>query len=88
MSTKHLDKSTNQYNLRNWKEKMKLLCARININKLQVLMILRAKKILVVNLKINKTHGMVMFVSMNAVKNSALQYPNARVQHKKRLSVR
>ena len=50
-------------------------------------MILRAKKIIQARLKINKRHGMVMFVSMNTINNYALKPLSARAQHRKRLSV-
>ena len=51
-------------------------------------MILRARKIPRAHLKINKGHGMVMFVSINAVENYALQTLNARAQNRKLSSVR
>ena len=46
-------------------------------------MILRAKKRVQSHLKINNRHGMVMFVSMNAVNNSELQPSNKIVQNRK-----
>ena len=41
-------------------------------------MILRDKKRIQAHMKKNKSHGMVMFVSMNAVNNYALQHMNTR----------
>ena len=43
-STKQLDTSMKQYNLRNWRVTTKWIDVRININKLRVRMILRSKK--------------------------------------------
>ena len=71
----------------NWKITMKQLRVQINVNKLQVRMILRAKKILQSHLKRNKRHGVVMFVRMNTVNYSALRPLNACAQNKKRPSV-
>ena len=67
----------------NWKITMKQLRVQINVNKLQVRMILRAKKRLQSHLKRKKRHGMVMLVCMNAVKHSALQPSKARAQYNK-----
>ena len=72
----------------NCKSKNKLLREQIEINKFRVCMILRARKIPRAHLKINKGHGMVMFVSINAVENYALQTLNARAQNRKLSSVR
>ena len=48
---------------------------------------IKGKKIIQARLKINKRHGMVMFVSMNTINNYALKPLSARAQHRKRLSV-
>ena len=85
---KTLDTSTKKYNLWNWKATMRQLRVRININKLWVHIILRAKKILWAHLKWNKSHGMFIFVFMNVVKKYVLQPPNAHAQHSKQPSVR
>ena len=51
-------------------------------------MILRAKKILREHMKRKKSHGKVMFVSMNVVNKNVLQPSNAREKHRKRPSAR
>ena len=53
------------------------------MKKPQVCMILRENKRLLAHLKINKRHGMVMLLSMNAVNNYALQPSNACTHHRK-----
>ena len=68
-STKQLDTSTKQYNLSNWNATTKQPRAWIKKNKPQVRMILRARKILWAHLKRKKRNGMVMFLSMNMIKN-------------------
>ena len=77
-----------QYNLSNLKKTMKRLHARIKINKLQVHMILSPNKIPRANLKRNKNHGIVIFVSMNAVNNSPPQPLNTPAHDRKRQPVR
>ena len=62
----------------NCKATTKRLGARIKINKPQVRMILRVKKILQAQLKRKKIYRMVMFVYINAVKYYELQPSNAR----------
>ena len=54
----------------------------------RVHMILRVKEKLQGHLKIKKRHGVVMFVSINEVKNFILQPLTVCVQHKRRSSFR
>ena len=83
VSTKQLETSTKKYNMRNCKATTKQLCAWIKINKIQVLIILRANKRLRTHLKRKKNHKTVIFLSMNAVTNYALQPSNVHAQHRK-----
>ena len=75
--------STKQCNLSNWKSTTKQIFLQIKMKKPQVCMILRENKRLLAHLKINKRHGMVMLLSMNAVNNYALQPSNACTHHRK-----
>ena len=60
----------------------------INIKKLRVLIIVRARKRLQARLKINKAQVMGIFVCINVSKQYYIQRMNARAQKKRRSPVR
>ena len=87
VANRKMDMSTNKLNLSNFKSTMKWLRAQININKLRVCMILRAKNRPQEHPKRKKVQVMFIFVYMNAVNNDVLQPLNVHAHHRKQPSV-